>query len=74
MSESARATMNQWVAFIRFLRTHRTITTIRLATIDTMTENHYHNFYYSFNAKMKSEFQPTKPFFQETLNVKKVPC
>ena len=44
MSESARATMNQWVAFIRFLRTHRTITTIRLATIDTITENHHHNF------------------------------
>ena len=53
MSESARAMMNQWVDFIRFCRTHRTINTIRLATIDTITENPHHNSFNSVNAKIK---------------------
>ena len=38
MSEIARAMMNQWVAFILFLRAHSVRTTIKFATIDTTTE------------------------------------
>ena len=40
MSENARAMMNQCVAFILFLRVHRVMTTIRLATIETTTERY----------------------------------
>ena len=40
MSENARAMINQCVAFILFLRVHRVMTTIRLATIETTTERY----------------------------------